>query len=279
MLDQPYQLSTKAPTIHLIYAVPDLTIPKKNWLTDSILQVKDPQRTGKVTINWQYAEPNRCLGTVQFADHTVHIAGLPNPLPQPIIDRTIMVSRWGAQIKAGMRQHQSHLSLVYAGKNPDPIEKMIALYRIAAGFASENLLGIVNEHAWTAHPPLDFLSPDRVASYRTTLPFNLWVGIVRLFIDKQDFWQVTKGHHIFDVPDLAQFYQDKQPTDSFAQQCINIFYYLYEQDAVIVPGDTLEVSGSGQVLKFFEIPEGLDLLMGPSGTLGFETLAPDEITR
>ena len=56
---------------------------------------------------------------------------------------------------------------------------------------------------------------------------------------------------------------------------INIFYYLYEKDVVATAGDTLEISQTGQKLRFSEVPEDADFLMGPSGTLVIEAINPD----
>jgi hypothetical protein len=178
-----------------------------------------------------------------------------------------------------MRQHQSHLSLVYRGSAYDPVEKMIALYQTARAFAGEDLLGIVNENAWTAHPPADTLSPESIRSYRQDIPLNLWVGTVKFYVDQDNYWLVTKGHHIFDVPDLAYFIHDDEEETQIIKHFINIFYYLYEQDVFVTAGDTLEIAQQGQFLKFAEVPEGADFLMGPSGTLIIEKSTPDDISK
>lgn len=166
-----------------------------------------------------------------------------------------------------MRRHQSHLSLVYAGSHPDPVERMIALYQVAAGFQDEDLLGIINEQAWTAHPPADFLSRERIASYRQEIPFILWVGYVKFYLDPDRYWLATKGHHLFDVPDLAAMVESPELESGVIERLIAIFYYLYDHDVDVVAGDTLELESTGQQFRFAEVPEEFDLLMGPSGTL------------
>jgi hypothetical protein len=264
--------TSRLPALHMIYASAGLPLSNKETLRISY-STGDP---GFETLSptWTRRDAHSCLGQVAFEQHNLQIAGLSVPLPRDLIDQTVMVSPWPAQTKAAMRQHQSFIQLTYTGTHPDPAEQMIALYSLAAAFESEDLLGIVNANAWTAHPPADFLSPERIAQYRLKIPFNLWFGYVRFYIDDQSYWLVTKGHHIFDVPDLAYFVLPGENPEGVINLLINVFYYLYEQDTVVAAGDTLEISGLGQTLHFSEVTELSDVLMGPAGTLVLEKDAP-----
>jgi hypothetical protein len=266
MLKNP-SFDTFTPVIHLIYAPPDLALPTDADLLENMALCDDDFTPEAIEINQTFNSPERFLAEVRFGEHLIQVAGLPNPLPQGIVDRTVQVSPWQPQIRASMRQHRSHLSLVYAGTHPDPVEKMIALYRVAFAFENENLLGVVNEHAWTAHPPADFLSPDRIASYRDQIPFILWVGYVKFYLDPSQYWLATKGHHIFDVPDLAGLVTDPADEEKTINRFIDIFYYVYENDVDVVTGDTLELASSGEKLKLEEVYEHPEWLLGPSGTL------------
>lgn len=255
------------PAIHLIYAPPSLEFPTDESLAES-LTINDPGLDPQsIHLTRSMDNPNRFLGELRFSDHRVQIAGLPNPLPLEIINRTIHVSPWQPQIRAAMRQHRSHLSLVYAGDSPSPITQMIALYRAAAALWNENLLGIVNENAWTAHPPADFLDPDHLAAYQDHLPFILWIGYVKFYLDRERYWLVTKGHHIFDVPDLASLVTNAAEEENTINRFTEIFYYIYENDVAVVAGDSLELASSGEKLALGEVTEHPDWLMGPSGTL------------
>jgi hypothetical protein len=193
------------------------------------------------------------------------------------MDRTIHTSRWNPQIKAGLRLHRTTISVVYTGTHHDPVEKMIALYKLAHALQDENLLGIANENAWTAHPLADTLNPERILAYRETIPFALWMGTLKLFIDPEHYWLSTKGHHIFDVPDLAYFVQPGDQPDQIRNTFINIFYYLYEEDTEVAAGDTLIISSTGETMRFSEVTEFEDYLMGPAGTLVVEKIAPGEV--
>jgi len=267
------------PTLHMIYGNPDFPKPDQDSLVKAIQDVDPTINDHQIKARWAFQETEKCLGELQFDQHMIRFAGLSNPLPREIIDCTIHPSPWGAQIKAGMRQHQSQLSLVYAGGHHDPVEQMIALYQAAHAFSSEDLLGILNQNAWTAHPPGDYLSPEKIQSYREVIPFNLWVGYVKFFVDEENYWLVTKGHHIFDVPDLAYFLRPGENAEQIINHFINIFYYIFEQDVVVTAGDTLEISKKGQYLRFSEVPEGADFLLGPSGALVIEKITPDDIAQ
>jgi len=274
MSDLPQTPDSFTPALHLIYTTPELQSPDQAKLTSRLRRFSD--LTGEdPSLNWQINASDKCLGDLQFDQHHVQIAGLANPLPQQVIDRTINISLWQAQIKAGMRQHQSHLSLVYRGKAPDPVERMIALYQVAHSLNNENLLGVVNEPAWTAHPTADFLSIEKVEQFREEIPFILWIGYVRIFVDKQRYWLVTKGHHLFDVPDLAYFIESAGEEETVINHFINLFYYLYDQDVFVTAGDTLEIGKSGETMRFSEVTEYAETMMGPAGTLVVEKVKPD----
>lgn len=261
------------PGLHLIYASGQLPSPQADTLKARLAHSTVADHDA-VTLKVAQQDSQKFLGEVAYEHHRLHIAGLSMPLPQDVIDRTVMVSPWQAQIKAAMRHHRSQISLVYAGSEPNPVEQMTALYTLAGALENEDLLGIVNINAWTAHPPADFLSPDSIAQYRQHIPFNLWFGYVRFYIDDYSYWLTTKGHHIFDVPDLAAFVGPGDDPNALVNLFINVFYYLYEQDVVVTAGDTLEISGSGQQLRFSEVTEFTDILIGPSGTLVIEKSDP-----
>jgi hypothetical protein len=272
-MDNTLHFDVFTPAIHLVYGRPALPTPDETVLTDKLAASSPEIERGAIELNETILTPDRSQGEISFGDHRVLFAGQPIPLPGAIMDRTVHVSPWQPQIKAAMRQHQSHLSLVYSGNHPDPVEQMMALYRVAHAFQNEDLLGLVNEQAWTAHPPADFLTPEHIASYRQEIPFILWVGYVKFYLDPARYWLVTKGHHLFDVPDLAALLESADQESAMIERLIAIFYYLYDQDVLAVAGDTLELQSAGEHLQFSEVPEELDVLMGPSGTL---VVAPAE---
>lgn len=272
MTDFQPQFITKIPTLHLIYSSDNL--PSFNQ--QALEQVGPlPSNIAHSPIIWSQRSHQKFLGAANFNNHQIHVAGLTLPLPQELINRTVMVSPWPGQVKASMRHHRTHLSLIYNAGSHDPIEQMIALYTLAHAFENEDLLGIINPNAWTAHPAANFLSAPQIASYRKEMPFSLWIGYVRFYLDDNSFWLVTKGHHIFDVPDLAYFVEPGQDPQKIIELFINLFHYLNEDDVFVTAGDTLEVGSTGQVLHFAEVTELEEDLMGPIGTLVVTPKAPE----
>lgn len=274
MSELPQSPDSFTPILHLIYASPKFPIPDTAKISSRLREFSS-LKDHEITLNWQIRSPDKCLGALHFGDHHIQVGGLSAPLPAEVVDRTINVSLWQAQIKAGMRQHQSHLSLVYQGESRDPIDRMIALYQAAHAFKNENLLGVVNEPAWTAHPTADFLSIEKIEGFRREIPFILWFGYVRIFLDKQRYWLVTKGHHLFDVPDLACFIESSETEEGVITHFINLFYYLFEQDVVVAPGDTVKIGETGETMQFKEVTEFSETLLGPSGTLVIEKLGQE----
>lgn len=275
MIEQTSNILERTPFIHLLFSSRELPNLSDQSIAAHIQSTIASNLV--IEVHWERQETSGFLGKITFGSHQIQVAGLTYPLPYETIQRTIHTARWQPQLKAAMRQHQSHISLVYTGESLDPIEKMIALYTAARGFTHENLLGIANENAWTAHPIADFLSPQSLATYRDQIPFSIWMGYVRIFTDDDAYWLVTKGHHIFDLPDLAYFIQAGEDEEEIIKTFINIFYYMEDPNVFITAGDTLSIQGTGKTMRFGEVPELEDWLMGPSGTLVVEKINPDEV--
>ncbi len=268
--------NTFTPAIHLLFSSPSPPNPDESTLVERISALETSYAPSDIEAAWHIQEASRSLGKLRFGEHAIQITGLAAPLPNTVINRTVHVSHWQPQIKAAMRQHRSHLNLVYQGHHYDPVEKMIALYQAAHAFEDENLLGVVNQQAWTAHPPADFLSKEKITSYRQEFPFMLWMGYVKFYTDKDRYWLATKGHHIFDVPDLTYFVESEDDTAGITDHFANIFYYLYEKDVFVTAGDTLEMGKKGELFKFAQVPENSEFLIGPSGVLVIERINPED---
>ena len=291
-IQKPHEFT---PFIHLVYSTAEIPLPTPDRIREGLAAVDDRWDPSGIHLDFEQPDGLQVSGLAGFGDHHVQVSGLPAPLPSTVIDRTVHVSRWQPQFKAAIRQHRSTLSLVYLGDHPDPVEKMIALYGLARSFQDENLLGLINEQAWTAHPPASYLAPAAITAFRQTFPFDVWVGYIRFFIDDDHFWLATKGHHIFDVPDLAYLMSPAEDEGAIIQTMANIFYYIYEDDGTVTAGDTLEIGEkgprptggrptdehptgerptserpTGRLWRFGPVTEEEAPLIGPSGTLVIE---------
>ncbi len=264
------------PAIILVYSQPDLIKMEDKNLARNIAACERELQDGDIKITWQANDGQNLLGQIQFSDHQIRLIGLASPVPTATIDRTINLTHWPPQTKAAMRHHQSHIICIYQGKNQDPIKKNIALYQTACGLKNENLMGILNEQAWTAHPIGDFLTAEKIISYRENLPFILWVGYVKFFTDKKHHWLVTKGHHIFGVPELAYFLQVDEKDTDIMEHFINIFLYMYDNKKKILPGDTIEIAGKAAYFRFSDAAEHQEALMLSNETLILERISGKE---
>lgn len=270
MSEQAPFIQNFLPFIQLVFSSAAPAIPVVNQISTRLAEIDPAWSIDEINTGTDAPFPQIFTGQYQFGGHLIHAASNPNPIPSPIIDQTVLVSHWQPQIKAALRHHQSHLTMTYLEGSSDPIERMTALYAFAHALDHENLLGVVNPPAWTAHPKADFLTPESVRSFYEDIPFLLWIGFVKFFIDKESYWFVTKGHHLFDVPDLAYRMEPDDDIQSMMDTFINLFYFLYEQDTVVTAGDSAEIQGTGQTYKFLEVTEFADQLMGPAGTLVIE---------
>lgn len=272
MDNQTQLFNSFSPTVSLLFS-DDITIPGQQAISQRLSEVDRTWADLRLMSEAEERTGHSFFGDIHFGGHHLHYSGSSSPLPQAIIDRTVLVSHWQPQIKAALRYHQSHLTLTYLEGVSDPVMRMIALYGLAHALENENLLGLVNPPAWTAHPKSDFLAPGKICSYREEIPFFLWVGYVKFFKDKQRYWFVTKGHHIFGLPDLAYFMDAGDDAAKLMETFINLFYYLGDDDTEVAVGDTVEISGTDQTFQFAEVSEYEEQLMGPAGTLVLQKLS------
>jgi hypothetical protein len=278
-MPEPLQNQAHKPEIILLSSHIPFPVMEDHKLIEGLLALDDTITREDIHLSWDEKTPQRHLGNLHFGVHRIKLSTVPAPLPAPLVDRTINVSHWQPDVKAMMRQHRSQMVCAYQGESADPVERMIALYRTAGALHHEGMLAIANESAWTAHPPIDFLTADNILSFRKDLPFILWFGYVKFFVNKHSFWLATKGHHLFDVPDLASLVISEAEFESTMNLFINIFQYLYENDVVVTAGDTMEIQGSQDYLRFSEVDERDQYLMGPAGTLVLERIGPEAINR
>ena len=199
-MSESLQIDPFDPVIHLLFADSTLQIPENTILAERLAAVENSPQSENIQLTWRVQDHEKCLGKCQFGQHAIQIIGLAEPLPIVTIDQTIHIAHWQPQIKAAMRHHTAHIRLNYTGSHPDPVEKMIALYKLAHALNNENLLGIANHQAWTSHPVGEFLSPEKIRSYRTSLPFSLWIGVINFFVDKEAYWLVHQRPSHFRCP-------------------------------------------------------------------------------
>lgn len=92
-----------------------------------------------------------------------------------------------------------------------------------------------------------------------SMPFMTWTlwtgGFVKYIVDNNTVWYITKGHHLFGIPELA--FKGSPQQGEFAIRVFNAFFsYLYFYHAKFNYGHTAELGGMNfRIKKPYEYPE------------------------
>lgn len=265
------------PYIYLVYATPQFELPSEKDVTDYIRNFEGNASAESVETNWVVNDGNSFSGLIKIGQHQLRLAGVNVPLPASTIQKTVIPTHWDDTVKQHIRSHRAHLIIYYEGYHPDPVEQMIAIYKAASALKNDALIGVVNEAAWTCHPVTHFLDVATILNYRQELPFALWFGYIKLYTDPDHYWFFTRGHYLFNVPDLAYFCTPNVKAFDIMRLFINIFYYVFEAKHEINIGDTMEVQGGNNILRFAAVQEGADMIESPGGTLVIEKISASNV--
>ncbi len=197
-----------------------LSCPDTQSFSKIIPQIEPLNTSIQVELDFDKST-NTLLGVVKFEDHVIKLLGNSSHLPEYIIETCIHTAHWQTEFKEQILLSKATVTLVYAGNSNDPIENYIALYKVAACFYDENLLGVINEPAWTYHPsgllPKTIFN-NMVNLCRNSPPFLFWTGFIKTSLDVSSPFSsnktncfFTKGHHVFGIPDFAYFSDDADP--------------------------------------------------------------------
>ncbi len=249
------QAAFTQPCITLLYRDAQLHFPDTLQMALDYAAVDGSPHPENLQVVTQVNEPDRLAADFIYLDHKIRILGASLPLPKEVMARCLQASHWQGDFRKQVQEHRTQVVLSYSGGSKNPTDKMVMLYKLAHALRHESLVGIVNEPAWTAHPILDTLQPERIRSYHESLPFLLWFGYLRVEITPELYFLVSRGHGVFNLPDLATLVEAGEDVGTVMHTFFNVFYYLAENKGGINPGDTLEMSGSGAYLRVSELPE------------------------
>jgi hypothetical protein len=110
---------------------------------------------------------------IEFDNHKLQLLGLNLRVPDSTMQNTIYPSGWSKPQQDLMRSHTVHMLCFYEGHNPDPIEQIIALYKVASCFTDKGLLGVLDETAWNCMPSSlveAMFEPGMLNSCRENIP-------------------------------------------------------------------------------------------------------------
>ena len=125
-------------------------------------------------------------GAVQFRDsaltfpwggNTAAVALLPAPIPWSSLEGPCETAWWWPEAGASLRDHNSHLLVVLAGENGDPVRRSIALTHLTAAAAAHvDAAGVYWGGGRLVHDPRVFLEEARSTSPEK-LPLHLWIDL------------------------------------------------------------------------------------------------------
>jgi hypothetical protein len=161
------------------------------------------------------------------------------------------------------------------GEGLRPVERMLFLYKVAAGLCVQGALGVGHFHVQLAFPggvmrelfdrPDGGAAPLFRALRETGEPIELLARYVRLELLGRRYL-VTSGFGYCGIPELAWEYTTQEEASEVAEAFKNCFVYMMEHGPVIRAGHTI---GDAQsvAFRFSEPPEGFELPFPSVGVL------------
>jgi hypothetical protein len=226
----------------------------------------------------------RCeLGHVEFDSHRVRLVGFDTPLPDNVLRTTVDVIPLPEEDRESMRKHNAHIILWSVGGGKNTLERYLALYKLALALSGDQLRGVVVEEGCTATPPevaRSLMTPDMLKSIRETLPPVVFTGNLRMRDSKEGEWMVTKGHHVFGVPDFVMRVESMSPRE-MAELFHTILNYAVTTDKRIAAGHTMQLADElfMKLYKYEPEPPEDAFIAGDGETLEIKLVSPQEINK
>lgn len=260
--DQPFQL------LSLFNGFPDIDTPRLCQYIEEIEARSQFCKVSDFKISQRRDNKRVATGLISLSD--LHIAIIIHewPLPETIARCTIGASHWTNETKTMLLSHTCYALCTCVGE-AKPIEKLIALYKVALGLINQGAIGIANEQTWSCYPAKVFemlKKPGTWESLRTEgIPAELVIGFVKTEVEGQ-LWFLSKGHFLFGLPELAFKAQNHSQAEDLCNIFKNVFYYLFENGPIIRADDTMEIK-DGILLRFTAPSPKQKFLESPTGML------------
>ncbi|MCE3007847.1 MAG: hypothetical protein LW884_05800 [Bacteroidetes bacterium] len=274
-LSKPNLEASTQPVICLLYdRLPTLNLEVALQALDSfepmaekpLLRIEQDLKTGSML-----------FATVSWEAHTIHIGGLPSPLPPAVVERCIIPSPWNPAWKEMAQSHGANLILLYEGKAHDTVEQYLALYKVAAALRTDGTLAVVNEPAWTCHPVEivdQILDPHFLPMVRHSPPLVYWTGL--LSVDwQEEQWLITRGNRLFRLPELAWPVDELTDPMEVLNTLHEIALYFYFEGKDLHAGDLLNIDEQNY-FTFKHLGEARASLESHGATLVVERVHADE---
>lgn len=174
--------------------------------------------------------------------------------------------------KAKLLDHQAFALVNCIDTESEPIEKLIAMMKLAFALVKQGATGIAMAENWNAFPAKlvrEFANYPFWGDLRQNAdPVQLFVRFLPVRNEKGEAWCLSKGHTLFGLPELAYRVEDPDHEDLESIESLfqGIFSYMFQHGPVIHAGNTMEVGD--QFLRFREPSEDEeDFFDSATGTL------------
>jgi hypothetical protein len=202
--------------------------------------------------------PPAVVGLIFWANHVIKLVVCHAPMPYGPVESCVGPALIPPPMKVDAQQHQAHALLYYAGTDPDPLERFVALCAAAGALARFDAIVVLNEEARTAVPALDLVpddGEDALATYRSLpIPYLLG-GFTKMDTGDADRpWIRTFANHRLGLPNLARQLDGHHQTAETFQLFAGMLGYLRQMGETFTPGDTVDL-GTGPKLHLREPTE------------------------
>ncbi len=224
------------------------------------------------------------FGLVGWDRHVVKLVGFDAPYPSESVEQCVAPAHYPQEVKARVRQNQSHVILYYGGFDEDPMERYVALAAVAGCLSDEGGgVAVLNEHAHSSLPAGIFSSEElgeESLDVLRSLPLTaLFCGFVKYQIGGvQGVWMRTYGADMFGLPDFAVLAEGHHQGEQYAGMFDNIFNYLLESGAAMMAGNTMQI-GQDSYMRLRAPSQQEYFLDGPGEVLVAEIIGAEEINQ
>ncbi|MFN8395436.1 MAG: hypothetical protein U0176_12400 [Bacteroidia bacterium] len=263
-------LGGKKPSIENNLSVMVLFAEVPTW-DIAALEADLRQRLGASMANFNLFQSEQGgMGGLEMGGDKVMIAQLGFPFPEQVLKPILDVCHFSDEGKQAFFKSKCHVLVSYKGSGVEPVVAMNRMYQVVDALGqSQQVIGVVNESAMTAHPwgMMEMYRKDHQKLEPKAFPIGIWMlwtgGCVKYFIDSQHIWFVTKGNHQFGLPELA-FLGGPKDGNSTMEMYLPLFIYMYN---FLVPGPGHTADMGAVKLRFSELTEYREVMEGKYGTL------------
>jgi len=213
--------------------------------------------------------PASVLALIEWGPHRIKLAGFDAPMPYGPVEVCVGPAMIPPPLKHDSKYHAAHVLLYYAGTEPFPLERYVALGAVASVLARFDAIVVMHEEARTAVQALDLIPEEGEDILQTlrTLPIPLlWGGFVKMDTGTPERpWVRSFANHRLGLPDLAYQLKDHAETARTFQVFSGMLGYIRELQESFTPGDTVDL-GDGTRFQF-RLPTEAEWFLESEATL------------